>query len=405
MPLQTYSQYQVPTGPSLGAGLASKLSSLLGQRRRQQNAVDLMNLRDQINQKNLKRVADQKLQRDMVHARGLQLQHARDMDDPAKQRMMVSLMIENATKAGGNPQELIRLLDIEDPDDFNLALTQQSIRDLTLGGGSARQPDPIKKQKGGTVLMKDEDDNYFFATQSFDPITGAGEFLSTPAGHNNPQVGGLTPVSRMGETPEDKIQNTLRTHSGKAQIDIDAEGEKTRVRESEKSEAQRIATAIDEGMAAASAIPEVIRALEILETVETGGFAGLSMRAKRKFGLESAEEAELQYTLLKNVLKQLRPTFGSQFTEREGALLREIEASTDKSTEGNRRLLETLLQKLQLTAKQGKNAAKRDKQPETVNLIQDKMDARITIDDSSEGDLSPEEQAELEALEREFGNQ
>jgi hypothetical protein len=105
---------------------------------------------------------------------------------------------------------------------------------------------------------------------------------------------------------------------------------------------------IQEGIDAAKGLPYLSRALTLLDDLETGGFANLSLGVKRFFGLENADEAELDNILSQNVLSQLKQVFGAQFTEREGALLAEIEANYGKSTEGNKRLLSRLMTRARL---------------------------------------------------------
>ena len=89
-------------------------------------------------------------------------------------------------------------------------------------------------------------------------------------------------------------------------------------------------------------------ALKILDQVETGGLAAIGLKAKRALGLTNADEAMLAYTLRKNVLQQLKPTFGAAFTAREGDLLASIEANEDQSTEANRALLEAMIREMEL---------------------------------------------------------
>lgn len=89
-------------------------------------------------------------------------------------------------------------------------------------------------------------------------------------------------------------------------------------------------------------------ALRILDSVETGGLAALGLKVKRALGLTDADEAMLAYTLRKNVLQQLKPTFGAAFTAREGDLLASIEANEDQSTAANRALLESMIREMEL---------------------------------------------------------
>ena len=89
-------------------------------------------------------------------------------------------------------------------------------------------------------------------------------------------------------------------------------------------------------------------ALKILDRVETGGLASIGLKTRRALGLTDADEAMLAYTLRKNVLQQLKPTFGAAFTAREGDLLASIEANENQSTEANRALLEEMIREMEL---------------------------------------------------------
>lgn len=124
-----------------------------------------------------------------------------------------------------------------------------------------------------------------------------------------------------------------------------------------KTQAERSAVFIDEGLRAADSLPVINRALELLDSVKTGGIDAAKLAATNFFGITGADEAELSNNLGKAVLSQLRATFGAQFTEREGARLDQIEANFGKSTAGNRRLLQQTKQIVERAARRGINAA------------------------------------------------
>ena len=100
---------------------------------------------------------------------------------------------------------------------------------------------------------------------------------------------------------------------------------------------------LETGIRAARNIRKLEDAIEILGAVETGGIAALGIKLRRKLGITSADEGRLAYILRKNVLQQLKPTFGAAFTAREGEMLTEIEANETQSTASNIALLEDLL--------------------------------------------------------------
>jgi hypothetical protein len=106
---------------------------------------------------------------------------------------------------------------------------------------------------------------------------------------------------------------------------------------------ERAQAIINTGVESASTIPVISRSLELLNEISTGGFESVSIKARSLFGIESADEGELTYNLARNVLQQLRPTFGSAFTEREGRTLTQIEAGLGRNTETNKRILQQVL--------------------------------------------------------------
>ena len=147
--------------------------------------------------------------------------------------------------------------------------------------------------------------------------------------------------------------------------------------ETAKGNVQRGQEVIESGRSAAQAIPQIKASLVLLDRIATGGVAGLGLRIRRALGGESADEGELAYNLRKQVLQQLKPTFGAAFTAREGDLLREIEASESRSTEANVRLLSNLLDALQLDAEIGRSRALGMEDTPTVREIDSYLNAQL----------------------------
>jgi hypothetical protein len=114
---------------------------------------------------------------------------------------------------------------------------------------------------------------------------------------------------------------------------------------------------ITQGLAAAQSVPTLRRSLELLDSVKTGGLAAAQLKAKQVFGIEGADEAELSTNLGRNVLGQLKETFGSAFTEGEGDRLIKLEAGLGKSAAGNKRIVTQLLKMAELKVRQGKARA------------------------------------------------
>lgn len=147
--------------------------------------------------------------------------------------------------------------------------------------------------------------------------------------------------------------------------------------ETAKGNVKRGQEVIESGRAAAQAIPQIKASLVLLDRIETGGVAGLGLRIRRALGGESADEGELAYNLRKQVLEQLKPTFGAAFTAREGDLLRDIEASESRSTEANVSLLSNLLDALQLDAEIGRSRALGMEDTPTVREIDSYLNAQL----------------------------
>lgn len=155
------------------------------------------------------------------------------------------------------------------------------------------------------------------------------------------------------------------------------EGDIAKSKATGKATGERIQLAIDDGLDASKGMAVIKRGLSLLKSVETGGIDNAMLQAKRLFGVESADEAELSSSLGKAVLSQLRATFGAQFTEREGQRLAEIEAGFGKSTAGNIRLLKKTEELITRTAERGIKAAVDSGDYRSAADIQDLLDFQL----------------------------
>ena len=200
----------------------------------------------------------------------------------------------------------------------------------------------VNQQRGGrfakspSVIVRDEQGNQFQSIPVLDQSTGEMVNKLIP-------IGGEL-VSRVGETPLQTQERAIETAGGTVTA---------------KGQATRIQTTINDGINAAEGLGTLNRSLELLQTIKTGGLAGAQLRFEQFFGVQGADEAELGANLLRTVLSQLRPTFGAQFTEREGTKLERIEAGIGKSTEGNIRVLKQLKTIIEREARRGITAAKK----------------------------------------------
>ncbi len=135
---------------------------------------------------------------------------------------------------------------------------------------------------------------------------------------------------------------------------------------------------IDSGIESADKFANVQRAIELLDSVGTGGFNNASLKAKQFFGIESADEAELSNRLGQAVLQQLKPIFGSAFSENEGKRLFEISQSYGKSTAGNRRLLKQIRAEIERSARRGSRAARSQGDTEAAKQIEEALKFRLS---------------------------
>ena len=148
----------------------------------------------------------------------------------------------------------------------------------------------------------------------------------------------------------------------------------------------RIQQAIEDGIDAAARMPKLMMARELLNTVDTGGWDAVKLRFKQALGITSADESKLIYELSKNVLSQLKPTFGAAFTAKEGDLLMRIEANTNLSTEGNIALLDELINALDLAVQRGRVEARENKDTRSLNAMDGYLAQQFQSLDSSADD-------------------
>ena len=138
-----------------------------------------------------------------------------------------------------------------------------------------------------------------------------------------------------------------------AELEIETAKQKARVDQVVAQEGADMSS----GLTAAETMPFMKRAYELLDTVETGGIDRAMLMAKKYFGIDQADPGQLYNLLEKQIVKQLRDTFGAQFTVAEANWLKSIEANFGNDTATNRRLLEQGMMLLQQRIDLGKSAA------------------------------------------------
>lgn len=162
---------------------------------------------------------------------------------------------------------------------------------------------------------------------------------------------------------------------------IDITTENIRKETAAEKSAARSQGFIDIAYEAGDGLAETNRTLELLDIVETGGIEKANLAAKQMFGIEGADEGELSNLLGKNVLSQLKVTFGSAFTENEGKRLERIDANYGKSTASNRRLLENAKKITERAVKRGIKEAERAGQDDVVAELSALLDATLSSDE------------------------
>lgn len=268
------------------------------------------------------------------------------MEEEAQNLNMINKNLDIDPKGALTSTELF--LFNADPEKF-LKLSQATQK--MEGGG-----EKAKKQKTGSFIVRDEKNAEKLVTGSYDPNTGTLDIISQKL------PGQL--LSNLGETATEQTERRITEAEQKKRSETKAQ-----------SEEARFNTIIDNGLTASESIPRLKRSIDLLKSVKTGGFNYAANRAKQMFGIESADEAELNNRLSTEVLKALKPTFGSAFTREEAAGLERISANFGKSTEGNIRILSQLLKEFRRKANRGLVTAKRRGDTETVNEINNWLNA------------------------------
>lgn len=216
-----------------------------------------------------------------------------------------------------------------------------------------------KTQKTGAFLVRNQETGEdAIATGVFNPSTGKLETATAP-------LEGFNIIDKLGETPSEKTERKITQKRGE-----------TRAGEEEK----RAGALIDRGIEAAETTATIRRAIELLDSVKTGGVAAASLAAKRFIGVEGADEGELSNSLGKAVLSQLRETFGAAFTENEGLRLARIEADFGKSSANNKRLLSQSLRIAERSAKRARAAALKRGDMEAVEDIDDLLSFSLSVE-------------------------
>jgi len=285
-----------------------------------------------------------------------------------RQKALTQLAASTAAE-GKDITRLVELSNLSESElDLELDKMLLQATDIETITGSA--PGAGKKfTKGAGVRTQMADGSFAIVTPVLNEVTGQVENQVTAI------PGAL--VSTIGETGEQLTGRKIGEAGGIAEVraEVALETAAPLAGETAKGSATQVRRQkdIDSGFTAADSLAVVNRSLELLESLETGGIDQVKLEAKRLFGIESADEAELSAGLSKAVLSQLRGIFGAAFTASEGERLIAIEAGFGKSTAGNIRLLQQTKAIIMRAAKRGIRAAEKNDQPEIADEIREAM--------------------------------
>jgi len=282
---------------------------------------------------------------------------------------LIDQRVAKLASEGRDPQHTASLTSLsEEEQDIPLRVTELL----------ALSPEDRVKAARGTPLQKstpriiERDGQKFVLTPTFDPQTGQTTLTESPF------EGDV--LSTLGETTVQRQAREIETAGGRRSAEETARIAAIEPASTETGQAKRRQTNINNAITVADALPIITRSLELLDSVETGGFAQASLAAKQRFGIESADEAELSNQLGKAVLTQLRATFGAAFTAQEGQLLQDIEAGFGKSTAGNRRLLERAERMMNRAIDRGLKSAIDAEDFEAAQQIKEAREFRLSPD-------------------------
>tara|TARA_A100000172_G_scaffold63371_1_gene42773 strand:- start:43 stop:1302 length:1260 start_codon:yes stop_codon:yes gene_type:complete len=221
----------------------------------------------------------------------------------------------------------------------------------------------------------------FMSYRGFEGRMGAAKTINYKDGTfvTKPRVGPPEVYDRTGTLITDPTEKQ-RVLDAAIQSGIVYETEVAAGRQTGQTVAERTQDAIQAGIDASQRIPKLREAMNILGSVGTGGMDSVVLAFKQRLGITSADESKLIYELSKNVLSQLKPTFGAAFTAREGDLLQRIEANTGMSTEGNKALLQELIDALQLDVQRGRLEAKETQDTSALNAMEGYLNQQFQLE-------------------------
>ena len=272
--------------------------------------------------------------------------------------------LEVIKQLGGDPsdtQEIMGMITSGDPAQFAKAKEElRTLVDAGIAGGYLQLPEQeqMNPYQKANIALKERELEWKMKNP---------DARGDVAGVQSSQIlddGTVVQVLKNGSTRVvDPAGNELKGDARAAAVrsaqeyGIDVQSGRAGGRTTAAGTAKRVDEFINQGVTAAQSVPVMKRAVDLLNQVETGGIDKVQIAAKQMFGIESADEGELSYLLAKNVLSQLKETFGAAFTAAEGERLSTIEASIGRSPAANKRIISQALQIAEKKAARGKKAA------------------------------------------------
>jgi hypothetical protein len=251
------------------------------------------------------------------------------------------------------------------------------------GTPQAKEPfftqEPVLDPQGNPVL--DAEGNPQTATfqniTEFDPNQPKGKRFSVTKMDVNGEV--ISKTTGLTASQASKLKTKTAKETAQAVAGVELE-EKPKIERAVKLSGAQIRAEtkrVDDALESLEALPNLIRARELLKTIKTGGIDAAKLRFKQFAGIEGADEGELSQNLGVAVLSQLRATFGAAFTEGEGRRLERLQAGFGKSNAANIRLMGNAIQIIERAAKRGRRAAGRLKDEVAIEEIDRALKFRL----------------------------
>ena len=178
-------------------------------------------------------------------------------------------------------------------------------------------------RQGKRYTVRDEQGNMYAMTTRFDNATGSFDTLYAPIGLDTPSQpsGQITILTEEGITFQEKEEIKIATSEA--------------INSAETFKEAQLG-ALSERFNIADSLSNINRAIELLESTPTGGpIRNVSAGLAKFLGTTPSDRAELEYLLAKQVLNNLKSTFGGVISEGERQYLLDISANITRGNKAN----------------------------------------------------------------------